>query len=262
MKYRMIVSHGNGGYLLALFDRIFGDGKMSFLLKQSFTKRKGLFFTALMAMFLLYGSAARGQTLAQLTTAAISEEGEGGLFVLAGNDAYRTGLATRFELTGTSDIGFQLGVERYHRRNFYGGGADIKLQLFEHTESFPFDLSVLGSGGYLKSDYLSKAVFSVSLIMSTKISSALAIPFEPYISINAYLARYQRKSIIRLAEGELAITESDCFGCPNSTSFKTIENGAALRGGVRFFLSKDLQGFIEGNLDGAALIGGGINLVF
>jgi len=203
------------------------------------------------------------QTLAQFTTSRISSEGEGGIFVLGGNNSFRTGFALRFLINRISDLGFQMGIESFNQNKLFGGGMDVKLLLVKAADNFPFDISIDVSGGYLKNSEISKTTFSGALMMSTEVPDKLAIPFEPYISIGTYLNLIRTTRTKYFLQKNAFYTESsDCIGCSYSTSREYKTTGATFRAGVMFHVTHDTQFIIEANINGATFIGGGINLIF
>jgi len=203
------------------------------------------------------------QILAQFTTSRISSEGEGGIFVLGGNNSFRTGIALRFLINRVSDLGFQIGVESYNQNKLFGGGMDVKLLLVKATDNFPLDISIDISGGYLKNSETNKTTFSGALMMSTEVPDKLAIPFEPYISIGTYLNLIRSARTKYFFQKNGFYTESsDCIGCSYSTSRNYKTTGAYFRAGVMFHVTHDTQFIIEANINGATFIGGGINLIF
>ncbi len=127
--------------------------------------------------------AATGQVLGQFTTAAVSAEGEGTAFMLAGNDAFRTGAAARFELTRAADLGVQLGLDRVCEESFFGGGLDVKLALLERSERLPLAIALDAGGGWLESDDHSRYSFDFGVLLSGAVGRTDAGPLEPFVTL-------------------------------------------------------------------------------
>ncbi len=206
----------------------------------------------LSAAIALGASGARGQSLAQLTTAAPSSDGEGAIFMLAGNDAFRTGAVLRFRLSRSSDVGFELGLDRLEGRSSIGGGVDVKLALLESREDVPLALALDLSGGLLDSDERSRFELALGVLASGAFAGSSGRAIEPYLSFVVAARRYEQKIEI--------ICDPPGAVCPVEDE-KTKADGI-VRAGVKIAVSKDSQLLAEISFDERTLIGGAFNLVF
>ncbi len=191
------------------------------------------------------------QTLGQFGGAGSAPDGEGAVFLLAGDDAVRAGLSVRFNITSVSDLGIQLGVDRTCGTSFYGGGVDLKIVLLEGAGRFPVDLALDAAVGALDGTSANRFVFDFGILASCPITLSSGRAFEPFLSFVVDVEQIDRKNDPPLAPGCLCAHEAD------ETS-----SCAGGRGGVILPLTKESQIVVEAHLDGDRLVGAAFNLVF
>jgi hypothetical protein len=208
--------------------------------------------TVLLAAFLtaLHGGLA-AQTLGQFGGAGPAPEGEGNVFMLAGNDALRAGFSTRFNLTHSSDFGVQLGVDRACEESFFGGGIDVKVVLLEKSERLPLNLALDAAFGALNGSAADRFIFDFGILASGAVRLGSGSDIEPYLSFVVNIEQIDRKNDPPLEEGCLCSSDGD------ETSSCSI-----VRGGVILPVSKGSQVIVEGSLGGRSLIGAAFNVVF
>jgi hypothetical protein len=205
----------------------------------------------LAALFtMLHGSLA-AQTLGQFGGAGTAPEGEGNVFMLAGNDAMRAGVSARFNLTGSSDFGVQLGVDRACEESFFGGGIDVKVVLLKKSERLPLNLALDAAFGALNGSAADRFIFDFGILASGTVRLGSGNEIEPYLSFVVNVEQIDRKNDPQLEEGCLCSSDND------ETSSCSI-----LRGGVIIPVSKGSQVIVEGSLGDRSLIGAAFNVVF
>lgn len=197
-------------------------------------------------------SPARGQVLAQLTTAAVASEGEGALFMLAGNDAFRTGAAARFRLARVADLGVQLGLDGACGESFFGGGLDVKLAILERSDRLPLGIAVDAAGGWLESADHARYSLDVGVLVSGAVGRTRAGSLEPFLTLAL--------DVERIEDADEGARAAD--GCPCSWIDHETDTSFFVRAGVKIPLSRDGSLLVETALDGRDLIGAGFNLVF
>ncbi len=192
---------------------------------------------------------ARAQTLATMTTGAVSSDGEGGFFMLAGNDVTRIGLNSRFALAAALDVGIQLAFDRLDERSFFGGGIDVKYRLPIENPDIPIDVALDAGIGDLESSEIRRLFLEMGCIVSGAVESSDRRILEPYAGIYVMTTRRDWKD-------DCGVDER---GCWNGTRSDT---DAVLRGGMRVNLRDDFQILIELNINGKTMFGAGLNLIF
>jgi hypothetical protein len=191
------------------------------------------------------------QTLGQFALASAAADGEGSVFMLAGNDAFRTGASARFNISGVSDFGLQLGLDRSCGESFFVGGIDFKIVILEDTPRLPLNLALDASFGDLTSGAAGRLRFGFGILASGRIASAAGRAIEPYCSLIADIEKIDMKS------GGAAV--ADCL-CPGSNG-ETDERAFA-RAGVKIPVSNESQIFIEASFERQSLFGAGFNIIF
>lgn len=204
----------------------------------------------LMLLFSAPGSLT-AQTLAQLGGAGASPEGEGNVFMLAGNEAFRTGLSARFNISRMSDFGLQVGIDRACDENFFGGGIDFKLVLLESRAELPIGLALDASLGSLSSKAVRRFLFGFGILASGVIKTDSRRSIEPYLSFIVDVEQLDWKHKNEAAPACL------CPGNDEETVTDTL-----VRAGVKMPVSNDAQIIIEAGLNGRTLIGAAFNIVF
>jgi hypothetical protein len=191
------------------------------------------------------------QTLGQFGGAGAAPDGEGTVFMLAGNDAFRTGLGARFNISKMSDFGFQLGVDRTCEESFFGGGIDLKVVLLESRAELPINLALDASLGSLTSDAVGRFLFGLGILASGRIETHSMRVIEPYFSFIVLIEQIDEKN------DDAAATECLC-----SANDDTTESDTIFRAGVKIPMSNDAQLLIEAGIDGRTLVGAAFNIVF
>ena len=204
----------------------------------------------LMLLFSAPGSLT-AQTLAQLGGAGAAPEGEGNVFMLAGNESFRTGLSARFNISRMSDFGLQIGIDRSCDENFFGGGIDFKLMLLESSSELPIGLALDASLGSLNSDAVRRFLFGFGILASGVIRTDSRRSIEPYLS---FIVDVEQLDWKRKNEATPACL---CPGNDEETVTDTL-----VRAGVKVPVSNDAQLIIEAGLNGRTLIGAAFNIVF
>jgi hypothetical protein len=192
------------------------------------------------------------QTFAQLGGAGAAPDGEGCVFMLAGNNAFRTGLSARFNVSTVSDFGIQLGVDRVCEDSFYGGGLDFKVVLLESRPQLPVNLALDASFSGLNSSAAGRFIFGLGILASGVIQTSSASVIEPYLSFVVDIGRLDNKE----ASGVLPA----CL-CSNRDTDETT-TCSIVRAGVKVPVSSEAQILIEANLGDKTLVGAAFNLVF
>jgi hypothetical protein len=194
---------------------------------------------------------AQAQTFGQFTAAGAAADGEGSVFMLAGNNAFRTGLSARFNLSSVSDFGIQLGVDRACEESFFGGGIDLKVVLLESRADLPVSLALDASFGSLTSDAVGRFLFGFGILASGRIETRPARAIEPYLSFIVEVEQIDERR--RNAETR----ECLCPGNDDSTETATL-----VRAGVKIPMSHDTQLLIEAGINRRTLFGAAFNVVF
>ena len=192
---------------------------------------------------------ARTQTLATMTTGAVASDGEGGFFMLAGNDVTRFGLNARFALTVDLDMGIQIAFDRIDERSFFGGGIDAKYHLPIENSDLPIDIAIVAGLGDLESSEIRRFLLQMGCIVSGVVESSNRRILEPYAGLYVMTTRRDWKD--------------DCGdrdrGCWDGTKSDT---DAVLRAGMRVNITEDFQILAELNVNGETMFGAGVNLIF
>ncbi|HER44229.1 MAG TPA: hypothetical protein ENO08_07210 [Candidatus Eisenbacteria bacterium] len=194
-------------------------------------------------------AAAGSQTLATMTTGAVSSDGEGGLFVLAGTDVSRFGLHSRFALAADLDMGMQLAFDRLDERSFFGGGIDVKYRLPFAAADLPIDIALDAGVGILESDEIRRLFLEMGCIVSGVVQSSDRRILEPYAGVYVMTARRDWKD-------DCGLDDRMCWEGTRS------DTDAVLRGGLRVHVTDDFRVLVEMNVNGKTMFGAGVNLVF
>ncbi len=204
--------------------------------------------------FILAGlaGALHAQTFAQLTTAAVSSEGEGSLFMLAGADAFRTGVTARFNLTSASDMGIQVGLDRICHQSLFGAGGDVKLVFLQSRESLPINLAVDGSVGFLDKRDLNQLLLGFGILASGVIDTSPERAIQPYVSFVVLGQITNKDHVAGGGEGG--------DDCPLNDHHH--QTDTLVRAGVWLPVSKDTQLIIETRISDAILFGAAFNVIF
>lgn len=207
-----------------------------------------------MLSVLLLPAAAGAQVFGTLTTASIAAEGEGGAFLLGGDDVFRTGVTARFRVSSHTDLGFQGGFDRIEGENSWGGGVDLKVYMIGGESTIPVDIALDGALGHLRSDDFARNIFQLSLLVSGILQASTAVSLEPYGSLGLRSSYFSTKG----PEGSNGPRdwprENDDVG--NITDL-------LLRAGVKVHLSEEYQLMAEIEVgDDVTAFGGGINVIF
>ena len=195
---------------------------------------------------------AHSQVFGQFSTATIASEGEGGLFLAGGSDAFRTGIMGRFKLTPNSGLGLQLGYYREYGVNSTGVGVDYKRYIINIPPVIPIDISADASAGYLGSEDFGRYIFSIGALASGRFTLIEAAPVEPYCSLIYRYSHFSRK-------GSCAGYDTDwpCAEEKDKGYTRTL-----LRAGMKIFYRDDFQFLLEVEIDGGTVFGGGVNIIF
>jgi len=191
------------------------------------------------------------QTLGQFTGASAAADGEGSVFMLAGNDAFRTGALARFNISRVSDFGLQLGLDRSCGESFFGGGIDFKIVILEGSARLPVNLALDASFGSLTSGAARRFRFGFGILASIRIAAGAGRAIEPYCSLVSGIEQIDMK------RGSAAVADCLCPGSNDETDAR-----ALVRAGVKIPISKEAQLLIEADLDRSSLFGAGFNIIF
>jgi hypothetical protein len=194
---------------------------------------------------------AHAQTFAQFGGASASADGEGAVFMLAGNDAFRAGALARFNISRVSDFGLQIGIDRSCEETFYGGGVDLKIVVLERTPRLPIDVALDASVGDLMNDSAGRFIFDFGILVSGAVPAGKERSIEPYGSLIVRVQEMDQKS------GEEAL--ADCL-CPDAKD--GTDAGAFARVGVKIPVSRDSQILIEADFERTILFGAAFNIIF
>jgi len=191
------------------------------------------------------------QTLGQFGGAGAAADGEGSVFMLAGNEAFRTGLSTRFNISRVSDFGIQVGLDRACSESFFGGGIDFKIVLLESAPELPLSLALDASFGNLTSDAVGRFLFGFGILASGVIRVRSSPTIEPYLSFVVDIEQIDQKRATEATAGCL------CSGTDDETETDTL-----VRAGVKIPVSSESQILVEASFDGTTLVGAAFNIVF
>ena len=201
----------------------------------------------------LIPAAAHSQIFGQYTTAAISPLGEGAVFVSGGDGRFRTGIATRFLITGRSDLGLQFGYARTEEIDNYGLGADYKFYIIDEDPSKAIDLSADISLGWLGGSGYSRGIITASFMVSGMIDPEMKIRFEPYGSVG-FIGQY--------FFGAGSCNELRPGGWPCEDTGDSADSNLLLRGGTKIWLTDEYHIFAELDYNGKAALAVAFNVVF
>ena len=236
------------------------DEVESMIVRKTFMRMKRYFSTGAAvgaavaaAVLVLFPAAPQAQIFGQYTTAAISPLGEGAAFVSAGDERFRTGIATRFLITGRSDLGLQLGYTRTNEIDNYGLGADYKFYIINEDPSTPLDLSADISLGWLGGSGYSRGLVSAAFMLSGMIDPDAIIRIEPYLSVG-FIGQY--------FFGKGSCDEERPGAWPCERDDWAADSNLLLRGGTKIWLTDEYHIFVELDYDGKTSLGAAINVVF
>ena len=205
----------------------------------------------ILIMLCMAHSRLAAQTLGQFTGASASADGEGSVFMLAGNEAFRTGVSARFNISRVSDFGLQLGLDRTCGESFFGGGIDFKIVILENTARLPVDLSLDASFGNLTSGAAGRFRFCFGILASGLIAVGAGRAIEPYCSLIGAIEQVNMKS------GGASVANCLCVSAGDETDAR-----ALARAGIKIPVSNESQIFIEANFERVSLFGAGFNVIF
>jgi hypothetical protein len=206
----------------------------------------------MLLMILAFPCGLGAQTMATMTTAAISSEGEGGLFMIAGSEAVRTGVLSRFLLSTNADMGLQLVFDRYDDRSFLGFGVDFKFHIPAVPSTTPIDIAFDAGAGMLESSDRRRIFLAPGIIVSGRVETSERTSLTPYMGIYALFTRRTWK---------IDDCEAD-YGRGCQGWEKSFYAEAMLRAGVMIPVREDFQILVEMNVNGDVMFGAGLNLVF
>lgn len=202
-------------------------------------------------------SAANGpsaaQVFGQLAGCGPAAEGEGALFMLAGNGAFRTGASGRFNVSGMSDFGIQLGIDRVAGESFFGGGVDFRLVVLKSRAELPLSLALDASLGGLDSGDVRRFLFGFGICAGGMVKTASWRTIEPYCSFIVGLEQIDGRSPESADPGE-------CYTCSRESGEN--ETYTEFRAGVEIPLTHDTQVLFEMGLEDEARFGAAFNVVF
>jgi hypothetical protein len=201
----------------------------------------------------LIPAAAHSQVFGQYTTAAISPLGEGAAFVSGGDGRFRSGIATRFLITGRSDLGLQFGYARTEEIDNYGLGADYKFYMINDDPSNSIDLSADISLGWLGGSSYSRGIITAAFMVSGMIDPEMKIRFEPYGSVG-FIGQYF------FGKGSCDELRPGAWPCEDDDD--SVDSNLLLRGGTKIWLTDDYHILVELDYDGKAALGVAFNVVF
>jgi hypothetical protein len=192
------------------------------------------------------------QTFGQFGGAGAATDGEGSVFMLAGNNAFRTGASARFNLSTVSDFGIQLGVDRLCESSFYGGGVDFKVVLLQSRRELPVSLALDASFSGLHASAAGRFIFGFGILASGRVETPSGRLIEPYLSFIVDLEHINDKDASR---------ETAACLCTGGTNDQTNTRSIG-RAGVKIPVSAETQILIEANFGDKTLAGAAFNLVF
>lgn len=214
--------------------------------------RKKMAIPVLLIILVSVGSPLAAQVFGQFAGAGAAAEGEGSVFMLAGNEAFRTGLSARFNISRISDFGVQLGLDRVSGESFFGGGFDLKLVFFESRPELPINLALDASFGGLDSGDVRRLHFGFGVLSSGVIRPATTGSIEPYLSFIVDVEQIDGVS----SPGD----DGECYACANGGD--ETDTDTIVRAGAKISLSQDSQIIVEAGLNDRARFGAAFNLVF
>ncbi len=213
---------------------------------------KRLFVTAA-AIALVLPAIVGAQVFGQFTTAAVSSEVEGGVFMAAGGDAFRTGAMMRFSINRRNDLGIQLGFDRFHGQNSIGAGIDLKMYLVNPESALPLDIALDGHLGHLRSDYYNRNLFGISVITSGVLRASTSVMIEPFASITLRSTYFSKKT---------SQLEKRPAGWPAADDDWSSVTDVIYRAGAIISLTKEYQIHVEIELNDETMVGAALNIVF
>lgn len=192
------------------------------------------------------------QTMVTMTTAAISAEGEGGIFMIAGTDAVRTGILSRFLLSTNVDLGLQLAFDRYEEQGYIGFGVDFKFHIPAVASTAPIDIAFDAGAGMLESSDRRRIFLAPGIIVSGRVETSERAMLSPYMGLYALFTR---------KTWNLDDCDSE-YGQSCQNWEKPFYAEAMLRAGVMFALRDGFQTLVEMNVNGEVMFGAGVNVIF
>ena len=221
--------------------------------KIDMSMNRTIFMIMAVSALVLVPCTAHSQIFGQYTTAAISPLGEGAAFVSGGDDRIRTGIVTRFLITGRSDLGLQLGYARTEEVDNYGLGADYKFYIINEDPSTPLDLSADISLGWLGGSGYNRGIVTAAFMVSGMIDPHMKIRFEPYGSVG-FIGQYffSKGSSDEIRPGAWPREDDDW----------SADSALLLRGGTKIWFTDEYHLYVELDYDGQASLGVAINVVF
>jgi len=192
------------------------------------------------------------QTMATMTTAAISAEGEGGLFMIAGSDVVRAGILSRFLLSTNVDMGLQLAFDRYEEKSFLGFGVDFKFHIPAVASSAPIDIALDAGAGMLESSDRRRIFLAPGILISGRVETSGRNRLEPYMGLYALFTKRTYKRLPCETE----------YGPSCQSWEEPFYAEAMLRTGMMIPLREDIQILVEINVNGEIMFGAGVNVIF
>ncbi|UCF04354.1 MAG: hypothetical protein JSV33_10425 [bacterium] len=214
--------------------------------------KKALLILPLLVL-LTHPPAAHTQSFGQFTTAAVASEGEGGFFLLAGEEAIRAGVMARFLVTGRSDIGFQIGYDRECGENSIGAGVDFKYYPISSSSDFPVDLAAGLSFGHFRSGSYNRNQLGLTIMASGILRAETNVPIEPYASLMLLTTYFVKRPSCGEERGQ-------CWPC--SEDDWDSDTDTVIRAGVNVSITHEYQVFTEISLNDTVLFGAGFNVIF
>lgn len=213
---------------------------------------KRLFVTAAIVALLL-PTLAGAQVFGQFTTAAVSSEVEGGAFLSAGTDAFRAGAMMRFSINRRSDLGIQLGFDRFRGANSLGAGVDFKLYLVNPESPLPLDIALDGQLGHLRSDYYNRNIFGIGVIASGVLRASTSFMIEPFAAVTLRSTYFSKKA---------SRPDRQPSGWPSADDDWSNVTDTILRAGAVLALTEMYQLHLEIELNDETRVGAALNAVF
>lgn len=210
---------------------------------------------AVAAVLAVCAAPAGAQTFGQFTTAAVSPLGEGNVFFSAGDERLDIGVTGRFQLNERSDFGVQTAYSRAEEIDSWGLGIDYKSYLIRGGSTVPVDLAGDLSYGFIRGGGFARSVFILSVMSSGMIVTGEGIDFEPYGSVGFMGQWFHDKA--RCGRGD---SVPDSWPC-EADDWET-DSGLILRGGVKTWLSEEIQFCVELEYYEEVTAGGAFNVVF
>lgn len=205
------------------------------------------------AIAILLPAVAGAQVFGQFTTAAISSEVEGGVFISVGEDAFRTGGMIRFEINRRSDFGLQLGFDRFRGVNSAGAGIDLKLYLLNPDSTIPVDIAIDGRLGHLRSTDANRNIFGIGIITSGVLRAATSVAIEPFASLTLRSTYFSKKT---------AAAKTGTTGWPSDNDDWSSVTDTFVRAGAMIGLTHEYQIHVEVELNDETVIAAAFNIVF